>query len=363
MTSQLMRGVFERPKGSGVYWINYYDADGVRHRERIGRQSVAEEAYLQRRIEVREGKFRPPRAKSITFRELAELALADKKLRGRSPATIASDRRRLPNLNARIGNLPAERVAPARIEALLAELVAEGRCGSTANRYRSLASSVFSFGVRTAKVRANPVARVLRFRESPNRIRFLDTSEENALRKEIRKISPQYEAEFDLALNTGIRRGEQFQLKWKDVNLERGVLTVWGKTGRRHVPINGGARQALEKLWPLSNGSAFVCAEAKRDGQSDWRRWFEEARAAAGVDDFRWHDIRHTVASRLVMAGVDLTTVQKILGHKSIVTTQKYAHLSAQHERNAIGKLQLVRHSDGTSAKAEVRARGASAGK
>lgn len=349
-TQRPIRGVFERPPGSGVWWINYYDADGCRHREKVGRKSVAEQAYFQRQLEVREGKFRPPRLAGISFRELATLALADKESRGLSTRTVAKDRQRLAPINLAFGNLPADKLPPARIEAFLRERKDAGNCGSTANRYRSLVSSIFSFGVRSGTVRANPCLRVHRSRESESRIRFLEREEETALRAAIAKMSPQWEAEFDLALHTGIRRGEQFSLQWKNVSLERGIIAVRGKTGRRFVPLNSTARRAIERLWPLSNGSAFVCAEAKREGQSDWRRWFEDACKKAKIEDFRWHDLRHTFASRLVMAGVDLRSVQELLGHKSILTTMKYAHLAPGHQKSNVEKLAHSGHQNGTGA-------------
>jgi integrase len=197
-----------------------------------------------------------------------------------------------------------------------------------------------SFGVRTGKLSANPVRNVRAFRESDYRIRFLDAEEEKALRTAIRSESAEYEPELDLALHTGIRRGEQFGLKWEDVDLERELLTVRaGKTGRRFVPINSVARSALEKLWRTSNGSAFVCRGATRENQDDWRRWFEEAVKKAKIENFTWHDLRHTFASRLVMKNVPIASVQQYLGHRSILTTMRYAHLSPDFQREHIEKL------------------------
>jgi integrase len=345
------RGVFERPKGSGIWWINYYDSDGHRHREKIGRESVALNAYIQRRSEVRDGRFAAPRSGTkLKFRELAEDALANKKLR-LAPRSWKTDKLRLAAVKEVFGEMPASGISPAKIESFLAALREKGRSTSTLNRYRSLLSSIFSFGVRTGKSRTNPVAKVGRFQENEHRVRFLSAGEEEALRKAVRAISAEREAEMDLALHTGMRRGEQYGLAWADVDLERGILTVHGKTGRRFVVLNSVAKDALEILWEISNGSKFVCPDKRRDDQQDWRRWFEEACESAKVDNFRWHDLRHTFASRLVMAGVDLSTVQKLLGHRSIVTTMRYAHLSPDHLQSAVGKLVSANwHQDGTRA-------------
>jgi site-specific recombinase XerD len=194
--------------------------------------------------------------------------------------------------------------------------------------------------VRTGLVSANPVSRVPRYKENPSRVRFLSDDEELALRKSIQKNYPERETEIDVALNTGARRGEQFLLTWDKVDLQNAILELNGKTGPRTIEINSVCRRALMKLYETSNGSRFVCPETKREGQRDWRRWFKECVEDAKIDNFTWHDLRHTFASRLVMAGVDIRTVQELLGHKNITQTMKYAHLSRSHTRRAIEKLE-----------------------
>jgi site-specific recombinase XerD len=345
-----MRGIFEKPKGSGIYWINYYDSNGVRHREKIGKQSVAEQAYMQRREEVREGRFVEPRsAAKLKFSEIAEARMQAKEAY-LAPASLRSDRLRLKLVLDHFGEWPVQKITPEAIDRFLATIRAPRKLrknkellvakGSTANRYRSLLSSIFSFAIRSRKMTTNPCAQVQRFKEAEERVRFLDAAEEEALRKVIRKNHPDLEAEFDLALNTGMRRGEQFNITWDKIDLERGILEANGKTGRRFIPINAGARAAILQLHSISNGSQYVCPAKSHDGQKeDWRRWFEECVTEAGIDAFRWHDLRHTFASRLVMAGVDLRTVQKLLGHSTITTTMKYAHVSDQHLAAAVATL------------------------
>ena len=159
------------------------------------------------------------------------------------------------------------------------------------------------------------------------------------MRAAVRSQSLEHEAEFDLALNTGMRRGEQYGLTWDRVDLERGILTVYGKTGRRFVRINSVARAAILHLHSVSNGSKFVCPDKQREDQKDWRTWLDHACDSAKIDNFLWHDLRHTFASRLVMAGVDLRNVQELLGHRTIITTQRYAHLSPDHQRANVEKL------------------------
>jgi site-specific recombinase XerD len=331
-------GVEEWPPGSGKFRIDYYDREGRRHREMIGSEKLAINVYRQRKTEIWEGRFIPKSHKpKTTFEELAETRMAAKKIR-LAPGSYYSDQKRLKPLIKEFGSMPAEEVSVDKINAFLATL-RESRSGSTVNRYRSLLSNIFTVGIRSGTVAFNPVSRVDKFRESDSRIRFLDAEEEKSLRAAVRAQSVEHEAELDLALHTGIRRGEQFGLTWDRVDLGRGILTVYGKTGRRFVPINLAARAAIELLWRASNGSKYLCPDKRSDDQEDWRRWLVEACAAAKVENFRWHDLRHTFASRLVMAGVDLRSIQELLGHKSIVTTQRYAHLSPDHQKANVQKL------------------------
>jgi site-specific recombinase XerD len=335
-------GIYEKPIKSGIWHISYCDGSGARHREKVGGRREALEAYSTRKREIREGRYLPPRGggRAVTFRVLAEQAMEHKRLR-LAPRSYESDMAKVKELIPVLGHLDAAAIQPAHIEQILAKLRNRGLCGSSANRYRSMLSSLFGYGVRMGLLRSNPVAQVKRFKESEHRVRWLKPEEEERLRKVIREKCPEREPEFDLALYTGMRRGEQFTLKWDGVDLDRGLLEVHGKGGRRFISVNKGAKAALIKLTALNLGNLtlYVCPETKADAQRDWRRWFEDAIEEAKIEDFHWHDLRHTFASRLVMAGVPLLTVSQLLGHHSIVMTERYSHLSPDHRAAAVEKI------------------------
>jgi integrase len=140
-----------------------------------------------------------------------------------------------------------------------------------------------------------------------------------------------------LAMNTGLRRGELLALEWSDINFDARMLTVRrenAKSGKqRHVPLNAEALAVL-KQWTLQTGSAgsvFGVASVK----SGWGSLL----IAAKVQNFRFHDLRHHFASRLVMGGVDLNTVRELLGHADLTMTLRYAHLAPEHLAAAVEKL------------------------
>jgi integrase len=150
-----------------------------------------------------------------------------------------------------------------------------------------------------------------------------------------------------VALHTGLRRGELFGLRWQDVDLTRAMLTVRGygaKSGQtRHIPLNTTAVDTL-KTWRSGRSKPAVDAPLVFPGADDGaledikKAWAGLMKAAA-LTDFRFHDLRHTFASKLVMAGVDLNTVRELLGHSDIKMTLRYAHLAPEAKAAAVAKL------------------------
>lgn len=140
-----------------------------------------------------------------------------------------------------------------------------------------------------------------------------------------------------LGMNTGLRRGELLALDWSDINLDARLLTVRrenAKSGKqRHVPLNAEALAVLKQWLSQTTdvGSVFGVASVK----SGW----ESLLTAAKVENFRFHDLRHHFASRLVMGGVDLNTVKELLGHSDLTMTLRYAHLALEHLAAAVEKL------------------------
>jgi integrase len=150
-----------------------------------------------------------------------------------------------------------------------------------------------------------------------------------------------------LALNTGLRRGELFGLRWADVDVTRAVVTVQGggaKSGQtRHVPLNSEALAVLE-AWKPADAGATTCVFPSDRGEplEDIKSAWLPLVGAAKVSAFRFHDLRHTFASKLVMAGVDLNTVRELLGHADLKMTLRYAHLAPEHKAAAVAKLVLA---------------------
>ena len=146
-----------------------------------------------------------------------------------------------------------------------------------------------------------------------------------------------------VSLHTGARRGELFNLRWNDVDLAEKRITILGagaKSGQtRHIPLNSTALEIIEK-WHAqrpSNDYVFPSANGTRldNVKTSWEGLLKEAK----IERFRWHDMRHHFASKLVMAGVDLNTVRELLGHADLAMTLRYAHLAPEIKAEAVQRL------------------------
>lgn len=140
-----------------------------------------------------------------------------------------------------------------------------------------------------------------------------------------------------LAMNTGMRRGELLSLQWSDINLEAKVITIQAqnaKNGRqRHIPLNTEALSVLTRWAKQCDGQGRVFEP--NDPKKGWLALLQEAKIA----NFRFHDLRHDFASKLVRKGVDLNTVRELLGHSDITMTLRYAHLAPDGLAAAVAKL------------------------
>ena len=144
-----------------------------------------------------------------------------------------------------------------------------------------------------------------------------------------------------LSLKTGMRRGELFDLDWSCVDLDKKVITVRGETSKssktRHIPLSPTAHQTLVE-WlqqaPVPDGLVFPADDGGRldNVKTSWNSILMKA----GIEKFRWHDMRHDFASKLVMNGVPLNTVRELCGHANLNTTLRYAHLAPDHKADAV---------------------------
>jgi integrase len=338
------RGCYEQPAGSGIWWVRFRDKKGKLYRRKIGPKSLAKKAYITFRAEIIAGTFIPEEAARGAPTRLPPHLHAQTR-RGPAPQRRAL-RAVCSRWKAALGEEPLQGIVPDDI----AEYAAERRkhvAPATVNRELAFLRRVFNAAIASRLVDSNPVLSRRKggafTKENNQRIRQLALEEEASLAREI--PDPVDWAKVVVALHTGLRRGEQFRLRWSEhVDFTTGIVTFAdSKSGEpRHVPMNDTVRALLRAL-PSRLKSPWVfpseTGETPLDAQNFVNRVFLPALRRAKIGDFHWHDLRHTFASRLVMAGVDLRTVQELLGHKTLVMTLRYAHLSPEHQLEAVQRL------------------------
>jgi len=255
------------------------------------------------------------------------------------------------------------------------EELKRGKAKTTINRDVTTLKACLSKAVEWEILDANPLQKLKPLRtEGSSRARYLAVAEESALRKALLErdqrlrenrangnawrrarhqamlpdLSTAAFADYLqpmvlLSLNTGLRRGEVLQLSWADIDLLQRKLVVRGdnaKSGKtRYVPLNDEALETLQHWRSGTESTEWVFPGRDGERMLAIKTSWNGVLASAAITDFRWHDLRHHFASRLVMKGVDLNTVRELLGHSDLSMTLRYAHLSPEHKADAVAKL------------------------
>jgi integrase len=212
---------------------------------------------------------------------------------------------------------------------------------STVNREIELLRSMFNRAVEWGDALTNPVKNDLITSEKDyERTRYLNNNEAKKLYD---VLDGHLKPVVIVTTNAGLRLREALNLKWRDCNFERRLINiVKSKTGKKLLPMNNIVYNILV-AWPRYEKSEYIFChkDDKWDGKPfyDVRTAWKNALKKAGIEDFRFHDLRHTFASQLLMSGVDMKTVSELLGHSSMRMTERYTHLSEAHKQRGVDLL------------------------
>ncbi|MDA8325128.1 MAG: site-specific integrase [Nitrospiraceae bacterium] len=333
----MAKGIYKR---DSIYWIRYAGLDGRIIRESSGSEKFreAESLLISRKEAIKQGK-QPETLKieNHTFTALAaEYLKWSERQRG-----FRQKRQVTKQLQEVFGPYPLRKFNTMLVEQYQSGRLQKGNKPATINRYVATLKHMFTKAVDWFMVEEEILKRVRKVKlleENNRRLRYLSKEECAALAD---ACDSHLEPIVITALNTGMRKGEILSLTWDRVDLKHGfILLDRTKNGeRREIPINDTLRAALQGLTRrLDISHVFYGAQAGKAYQ-DVKRSFQTALKKAGICDFRFHDLRHTFASHLVMAGVDLTTVKELLGHKSLAMTLRYSHLAPSHKVKAVNIL------------------------
>lgn len=341
--------VFETyPNGTATYTFRYQDAYGRQRQRRIGRYGDITFAQAQKiakrlRAEVTMGgdpATRKTEKKAVpTYKELADQHLAFAKSYQKRPSNTDAVLR--VHILPKWGAKRLDEITTPAIAVWLGELRDQGLAPSTVEKIRITFNRSFELALKwqTKGVAHNPVRGIPRPKFSSARDRFLSSDDAARLLKACSKsINPQLRNIVGLLLLTGARKRELLDSRWENVDLDRRVWFIpTTKTGKpRHVPLSKPALDLIGQLPRFDKCPWLLPNPRTRKPYTDIKHPWETAREAAGLDGLRIHDLRHSAASFMINAGIDLFAVGRILGHADHQSTMRYSHLANETLMQAV---------------------------
>ena len=341
--------------GKTVYFIDYYTPDGSRKRITVGtRKDQAEKVRAKIYNDVIGGKFELPTDTStrLSLKDLVGLLLESKT--NRSAKTTVSKYRAgsVHLLNFFKAKFPSiktiTQIKQAHLEAHLQEFLEDGHKESTTNGQLRFIRILFNYAIDAGYLKESPVKKIKKFK-----VKKADTVEyweEDELRKIFATVADHWRDPIQFLYLTGLRKGELIHLTWKDVNLEdnHGVIRIQSKEGWE-------TKTNRSRKVPLSQAALAIIRRQKKHKKHNWvftgrnggqvhpdrillalKSALKKLKLTGNI-----HKLRHSFASHLVMKGVGLETVSQLLGHTSIETTMRYAHLAKDHLQQAVERLKL----------------------
>lgn len=376
-----------QPTGRKTFYFTYRTEAGVRKRIKIGVLGSSL-TLAQARDQALAHAAQTSSGKDIQGEKITNRKIAKEKLGHTLDAFLTTHYRPWALTNHKSGQqtidtirssfpdllpLPLSEINLKQIERLRTEKIMGGLKPSTVNRKINALRGAISRALDWGILESHPLAKLKALKmDAGTKARYLSEDEEKRLFKALKARDEEiksarargnqfrqergYELMADLyqftyadrmtplitlSLKTGARRGELFDLRWDDIDLTNRILTIRGEIAKssktRHVPLSPIAFETItnwQKQAPTPTGRVFPSDDGYRldNVKNSWTSILE----AATIESFRWHDMRHDFASKLVMKGVPLNTVRELCGHANLNTTLRYAHLAPDHKADAI---------------------------
>jgi site-specific recombinase XerD len=331
-------------KRSGVWWTCIrYKGRKIQKSLETSDRKLAQAIEAKVRTEIVEGNyFEKLIGQNKTFKDMM-----DKFIKEHAPKVSSSMQRSyttsLKHLIPFFGGSNLLSISPKMISRYKVLRGDEGAKPASINRELAMLSKAFSLAVKEWEwLKDNPVSRVPKEKENNERGRWLTQDEEKILLDNC----PEWLSEIVIFnLNSGLRQHELIELEWPRVNLFRKTMLIQNtKNGKpKTLPLNKVALGVLEqrsKVRSIKNNLVFFNRNGKKINPHNLRTSFYIAIRKAGIEDFKFHDLRHTFATRLAQRGVDLYKICKLLGHRDIKTTQRYAHHCPESLRDGVEALE-----------------------
>lgn len=324
-------------------WVLDYYVQGKRIQRSVGPdRKLAEALWADIKVKKYTGHLSPERKVPIDL--VLDQYLAYSKT-NKSPGSQMNDRGKISFLQqfcAERNIRYVQEISVPFLEELKAQR-AQINSPATVNRYLQLAKAIMQKAVEWGYLSQHPLKALKLLKEPKRTVQFYNSEQIQAI---LSNAEPGLKEMIQVLLYTGMRRSELTSLEWTDVDFANGLLNVQSKDGfhpksykARSIALAPNLLKVLEQL-PHTGRLVFDNGSGKALCNPKTLTWhFKRLLLRAGVNFGSLHTLRHSFASHLVMAGVDLKTVQELLGHSHLAMTELYAHLSPEHRKKAVAKL------------------------
>lgn len=344
-------GLFKRGQ---TWWLRFtYKGKQIRKSTETSEKKLAERIYHKVLGEVAEGKwFEKLPGEEKTFRELMGKYLIEHSARNKAPRSHIRDRSLAKHLIQHFGDLTLAKINPKLISGYKTKRIDEGASPRTVNYELAAMSHAFNLAIKEWEwCKDNPVSKVSREKINNFIERWVTDEEEEALLKVSRKWLQEL---IIFAINTGLRQNEMLSLQWPQIDLFRKTMTILEQKneGKDILPLNKKAMEVLKsraKVRQINTKLVFCTSKGTPISARNLLRVFYTATKKAGIESLRWHDLRHTFATRLVRGEVDIYTIQRLGRWKDISMVKRYAHHSTESLRSGVEVLDKVRENISTN--------------
>jgi len=326
-------------KGKIRWYIDYRDREGKRNQRIVSHAISREEAVIALKDAVLREHYEEygvkEENKPTKFKEFVDMFIENySKVNKKS---WKDDGYRLQKFISFFGNIYLHEITPLEIEKFKSEKIGQGLSKTTVNHYLKILKRLFNVAIDWGYTTVNPVKRIKFYSEKDSlKERILTQEEEDRL---LQAASERLRAILVVALHTGMRRREILDLNWEQIDFEDRLIKIHkAKSGKpRKVDINSILFDELLKLKAEKRNNPYVfCNTDTSKPLVTVRRSFENACRRAGIVGLRFHDLRHTFASRLIELGVDIIKVKELLGHSTVKITERYTHPGREEKRKAV---------------------------
>jgi len=325
--------LYKRP--NSPYWWTEIRINGRRARRSTGTASRREAELFERRLRdtlAAEARSQPKTSAApvLTLDHAAGRYWIE---HGRRLKAHRDEQRNLRYIVATLGkDVPLSELSSRHVNALVKARLDMGAGPAGVNRTVSTLKTMMNWA---AKRWEEPVRAIAwtdhKQKEPKERVRWITPEEAQRLLNRLEETAPHIASVVTFLLLTGLRRDEAFSATWDRLDMDKAILTARVKGGHdREVPLSADAMAVVRDLPRLSR---YIF------DTTNWRKHFARALTEAAIENFRWHDLRHTYATWLGRAGAPIEVVSKALGHSSVTVTMKYRHVLHSEVRDAMQKL------------------------